>query len=142
MVSQSSNRRSFLNSRLFQILIDTTFQKRNQISVEAVSLFSNQFLFYLRNALHDVQTYLATITNPSTSTSIILMDISSTATTSILLGESLLNVMADSVVEPSKSALKLNAMAILYHNLFGNLDQKLFGSIVECNTKVWQLANR
>lgn len=83
-----------------------------------------------------MQNYLAAVANPSTSASTILANLSSTTIISASLSDSLLNVMADSVVEPSKSVLKLNAMAILYHNLFGNLDQKLFGSVVECNTKV------
>lgn len=104
--------------------------------MQAVSLFSNQFLFYLRNALHDVQNYLATTTNPSASASAVLANISTTATTAAAMADSLMNVMADAVVEPSKSLLKLNSMSILYHNLFGNLDQKLFGAVVECNTKV------
>lgn len=32
--------------------------------------------------------------------------------------------------------LKINAMCILYHNMFGNIDDKLFKQLIECNNKV------
>lgn len=48
----------------------------------------------------------------------------------------LLNIIDELVLDPSKLILKLNAMCILYHHLFGNLDQKLFAAVVDNNTKV------
>lgn len=44
--------------------------------------------------------------------------------------------MAEAVIDPPKLLLKMNAMAILFHHLFGNLDQKLFSSIVDVNVKI------
>lgn len=35
--------------------------------------------------------------------------------------------------------VKINAMAVIYHNIFGNLDQKIFKSLLDCNVKVSQI---
>lgn len=50
--------------------------------------------------------------------------------------EILLNIIDELVLDPSKVILKLNTMCILYHHIFGNLDQKLFASVIDNNTKV------
>lgn len=50
--------------------------------------------------------------------------------------ETVLNVIDEMVCDPSKLVLKMNVMCILYHHLFGNLEQKLFASVIESNTKV------
>lgn len=52
--------------------------------------------------------------------------------------DALLGIIDDMVLDPSKLILKLNTMSILYHHLFGNLDQKLFGAVIENNTKVYR----
>lgn len=50
--------------------------------------------------------------------------------------DTILTLIDEIILDPSNLAVKLNAMCILYHNLFGNLDQKLFASVIEINTKV------
>lgn len=50
--------------------------------------------------------------------------------------DQLLNIIDDMDLDPSTLVVKINAMCIIYHHLFGNLDQKLFSAIIEVNTKV------
>lgn len=50
--------------------------------------------------------------------------------------DQLLNIIDDMALDPSTLVVKINAMCIIYHHLFGNLDQKLFSAIIEVNTKV------
>lgn len=50
--------------------------------------------------------------------------------------DQLLNIIDDMALDPSTLVVKINAMCIIYHHLFGNLDQRLFSAIIEINTKV------
>lgn len=98
--------------------------KRAQIGPQAMIQFSKQFHSYLQNGWTEINAYLILAANPP-------IPVLTTPTT-IDLANSLVEARIDS----SKDMLKLNTMAILYHHLLGNLDQKLFNSIVDCNMKV------
>lgn len=36
----------------------------------------------------------------------------------------------------TETVIKVNIMAVVYHNIFGNLDQKIFKTLLDCNAKV------
>lgn len=121
----------------FQNLIDSTFQTKGLTPARALSQFSSKFHSYLRNSLSLVQKYVNNSITSNSNTQIL-----STFTalgqigTDEVSNDILLNVIDELVLDPSKVILKLNAMCILYHHLFGNLDQKLFTSVIDNNTKV------
>lgn len=98
--------------------------KRTQIGPQAMTQFSKQFHSYLQNGLTEINSYLTLTASPSN-------PVLTTPTTN-----NLVNSLVEAKIDSSKDLLKLNTMAILYHHLLGNLDQKLFNSIVDCNTKV------
>lgn len=50
--------------------------------------------------------------------------------------DTLLNLIDEMALDPPTLVVKMNAMSILYHHLFGNIDQKLFSAVIEINTKV------
>lgn len=109
---------------LLQNLIDSMANKRTQIGPQAMTQFSKQFHSYLQNALSEISSNLLSTANLSAS-------IVATPTTIDFA-----SLLVDAKTDQSKMLLKLNTMAILYHHLLGSLDQKLFNSIVDCNTKV------
>lgn len=121
----------------FQNLIDSTFQTKGLTPTKALSQFSSKFHSYLRNSLSLVQKY---VNNPIINNS--NSQILSAFTALVQIGaddisnDILLNIIDELVLDPSKVILKLNAMCILYHHLFGNLDQKLFAAVIDNNTKV------
>lgn len=126
----------------FQNLIDSTFQTKGLTSTTALSQFSSKFHSYLRNSLSLVQKY---VNNPITcnSNTQSLSTFTALGNTSFgqigtdeISNDILLNIIDELVLDPSKVILKLNAMCILYHHLFGNLDQKLFTAVIDNNTKV------
>lgn len=101
---------------------------------KGLSQFSHQFGSYLRNTLNVVQKninfpshQIRSTTNSSTSYGFAGEDASD---------DTILSLIDEIILDPSNLAVKLNAMCILYHNLFGNLDQKLFAAVIEINTKV------
>lgn len=121
----------------FQNLIDSTFQTKGLTPTKALSQFSSKFHSYLRNSLSLVQKY---VNNPiiNNSNSQILSAFTALAQIGAddISNDILLNIIDELVLDPSKVILKLNAMCILYHHLFGNLDQKLFAAVIDNNTKV------
>lgn len=123
-------------------MIDSTFKTKGQTSAKALSQFSIQFQAYLRNILNLVQKHVnsqaATNSNAHGLGTFSAMGNSSSnySNGDEISSEMLLNFIDELVLDPSKLILKLNAMCILYHHLFGNLDQKLFATIIETNTKV------
>lgn len=48
----------------------------------------------------------------------------------------LLDFIDEIVIDLSLQVVKINAMCIFYHHLFGNLDQKLFAGVNDINKKV------
>lgn len=50
--------------------------------------------------------------------------------------ETILNSIDEIVLDLSLQVVKINAMCIFYHHLFGNLDQKLFAAVIDLNRKV------
>lgn len=50
--------------------------------------------------------------------------------------ETVLNMVDDVMIDSSQQIVKTNAMCILFHHLFGNLDQKLFAAVLDLNKKV------
>lgn len=97
--------------------------------------FSVQFLSYLRNTLTLVQKY---VTNQAAGNSNGqgLGTIAASTANADATNETVLTIIDEMVCDPSKLVLKMNVMCILYHHLFGNLEQKLFASVIESNTKV------
>lgn len=106
----------------------TSHQVKYQASSQAISQFSIHFNSYLKNALNILQKN-TNIANHSwnSSNSFSAEDISN---------DTLLNIIDEAVVD-TNLVVKINAMCILYHQLFGNLDQKLFAAVIESNTKVF-----
>lgn len=113
-----------------QNLVDSLFQIKKQITSQALPVFSTHFHAYLKNTLNDIQKYAATqsnnsntVTSPSTPSSNYILEI-------------LFSSSTDVIIDPSNAILKANAMCILFHNIFGNLDQKIFTLLIECTLKV------
>lgn len=50
--------------------------------------------------------------------------------------ETVLNLVDDLMIDSSQHIVKINTMCILFHHLFGNLDQKLFAAVIDLNKKV------
>lgn len=50
--------------------------------------------------------------------------------------DNVLNLVEDMVFDSSTQVVRLNVMCILYHHLFGNLDQKMFATVIDTNKKV------
>lgn len=111
-------------------MVDSLFQIKKQITSQALPVFSTHFQDYLKNTLNDIQKYAGNQNNNN-----INNPLPSTPSTNIIL-EILFSSSTDVIVEPSKAILKMNAMCILFHHIFGNLDQKVFSSLIECITKV------
>lgn len=55
--------------------------------------------------------------------------------------ETLLTLIEETALDSSMSIVKMNSMCILYHNLFGNLDRKLFAAVIDTNKKVFLYLN-
>lgn len=114
---------------------------KGQAPGQALAQFSVQFLSYLRNTLTLVQKYVANQTAAnSNGQGLATMAQSLPATTSTAnvdaTNDAVLNIIDEMVCDPSKLVLKMNVMCILYHHLFGNLEQKLFSAVIENNAKV------
>lgn len=108
--------------------------------MKALTQFSTQFISYLRNTLNLVQkctnnVQSANSNGPGLGVITQLIQAAMTAN-SEQANDILLNVIDEMVSDPSKLFLKLNAMCILYHHLIGNLDQRLFSSIIDNIIKV------
>lgn len=121
--------------------IESLFQVKGQAPGQALAQFSVQFLSYLRNTLTLVQKYVANQTAAnSNGQGLATMAQSLPATTSTAnvdaTNDAVLNIIDEMVCDPSKLVLKMNVMCILYHHLFGNLEQKLFSAVIENNAKV------
>lgn len=105
----------------------------------SVSQFNSQYCSFLRNTLNVVQKHLNNTSNTSRNSFISPV---TAGNISILLNgddisnDQLLNISCESPQDASNLVLKLNAMCILYHHLFGNLDQRLFATVIETNAKV------
>lgn len=147
IIHTNSNRIKFTGDQLltfvFQNLIDSTFQTKGLTPTKALSQFSSKFHSYLRNSLSLVQKYvnnsIASNSNAQFLSTFTALGNTSTVGqigTDEVSNDVLLNVIDELVLDPSKVILKLNAMCILYHHLFGNLDQKLFTAVIDNNTKV------
>lgn len=113
---------------------------KGQTSVQSLTLFSVQFLAYLRNAIALAQKCANGQTNINSNVqglgSITQLMSSTSSTEPCSTSDAMLNIFDELVCESSKLVLKMNVMSIIYHHLFGNLDQKLFSTIVENNAKV------
>lgn len=119
-----------IHCAILQNLIDSV----SCYQTKGISHFSHQFHSYLRNTLQVVQKNINVPSHQIRSTS-------NSSTSYMFAGEdatddTILTLIDEIILDPSNLAVKLNAMCILYHNLFGNLDQKLFASVIEINTKV------
>lgn len=125
-----------------QKLIDSLKSQKTQskISTQAFSQFSHQFFSYLRNTLSLVQKNInISSTNPSRQISIhsnLHIHNSDDASS-----DALLNTIDEIMLDPSNLIVKTNAMSIIYHHLFGNLDQHFFSNVIETNTKVRSYLN-
>lgn len=119
-----------------QSLIDSisTYQTKYETSAHAFSQFSIQFHSYLKNTLTVVQKNNASAQSRNTSNS--TLSFSAFNAEDSTSGDTLLALIDDTAMDPSNLIVKMNTMCIVYHHLFGNLDQKLFASIIESNTKV------
>ncbi|XP_055324262.1 WASH complex subunit 4 isoform X2 [Sitodiplosis mosellana] len=124
-----------LSGHLFQSLIDSvsTYQTKYETSAQAFTQFSNQYHSYLKNTLNVVQKNNATAQTRNTSNSI--LSFSTFNAEDSASSDTLLALIEDIALDPSSLIVKMNAMCIVYHHLFGNLDQKLFASIIESNAK-------
>lgn len=108
--------------------------------MQALTQFCVQFLAYLRNTLNLVQKCANNQTNVNSNGqglgSITQLTPSTGSANQCATSDALLNIFDELVCDTSKLVLKMNVMSIIYHHLFGNLDQKLFASVIENNAKV------
>lgn len=116
---------------LKQTLIECICHIRDRSSTTS-SKFSVQFFSYIRNTLSNLQ---KNMNNTSSHQGRNAVNTNPTKYEDIP-NDQLLNIIDDMALDPSTLVVKINAMCIIYHHLFGNLDQKLFSAIIEVNTKV------
>lgn len=127
---------------LKQNLIDSIsiYQDKHQTTTQAYGQFSTQFYSYLKNSLNVLQRAANNAANQSRNTSNSFMW--NTFGADDISNDTLLGIIDDTALDTSNLVVKMNVMCILYHHLFGNLDQKLFAAVIESNTKVCYLSNR
>lgn len=110
-------------------------QTKSQLSTQALPQFSTQFQSFLRNNLSvlqkNINIYLSQNRN------IFGVCIANTqAINDFDANETLLTIIEETVIDSAMPIVKMNAMCIFYHHLFGNLDQKLFAAVIDTNKKV------
>lgn len=108
-------------------------QTKLQLSTQALPQFSVQFQSFLRNNLSVLQKNINMSFSQTRNT---FCGGNSQAINDNDANETLLGLIEEVAIESEMLIVKMNAMCILYHHLFGNLDQKLFAAVVDANKKV------
>lgn len=106
-----------------------------QLSSQALPQFSVHFQSYLRNSLSVLQKYINVSSSHNRNTFNVCLGNAQTINDHDA-NETLLTLIEDVTLDPALLT-KMNAMCILYHHLFGNLDQKLFAAVIDINKKVF-----
>lgn len=114
--------------------MDSICQQTKFRPTQALPQFSAQFQSFLRNNLSTLQKNIAL----SQSRNTFSLHTGSTQTiTENDANETLLTLIEETaLVDLAVPLVKLNSMCILYHHLFGNLDRKLFTTVIDTNKKV------
>ena len=106
------------------------------MSAQASSQFSLQCQSFLRNNLSVLQKNINMSSSQSRNTFSTTLG-NAQAISENDANESLLAFIEEISLDSTVPIVKMNAMCILYHHLFGNLDYKLFAAVIDYNKKVF-----